>query len=395
MADDQSHVALVASAAARSAGVKMLLWLGLPFIFALVCFVGLIGLVMVIVGPSAQGASLQPTAYARQIIPPHMLALYQSESVRKECPELPWTVTAAIIHLESNDNRNPGTSSAGALGASQFIPTTWDRQGRLVVDVGKPFGRVEPVSQGYALDGDGDGLADIRNPADSVPATARLICANGGDKPETLPDAIYAYNHAWWYVYGGQSEYGTQFEGVLPLSRRLGEAAIASSVSVAPVGSFGDPGPGPQSAANGSLVPRAANLRRYIEATWGCALRSAPCVSEIGGYSVRPAKTPQDHTLGLALDATIGTLGQYPGETEQTLGWGIACTLSVYAEQLGVEYVIWDGMIWSSSRSSEGGSGGCSGQQTGWRQYCFRGSCGRSLGATLGHFDHNHVTVKQ
>jgi hypothetical protein len=195
--------------------------IALAFVIALLALAVSIGVGMGSASNATYGEGDQPSDYAREIIPADMLDLYRSASVKQECPGLSWTVVAAIIHLESNDNRNPGLSSAGAMGASQFMPGTWNNQGSLAPRVG-PFGRI-PQSQGYAMDGDGDGIADILNPRDSVPATARMLCANGGDKPTTLPNAVYAYNHAWWYVHGGTDDYGNKFLGVLPLAEKLSE----------------------------------------------------------------------------------------------------------------------------------------------------------------------------
>lgn len=97
-----------------------------------------------------------------------------------QCPGLSWTVLAAIGQIESGHGRNLGPSSAGALGPMQFMPATWRR---------------------YGVDGDGDGQASIMNPFDAVPAAARYLCAHGaGDEPGSLRQAVYAYNHAWWYV---------------------------------------------------------------------------------------------------------------------------------------------------------------------------------------------------
>lgn len=184
-----------------------------------------------------------PSTYALEKIPPNMLTLYQSPIVQQECPTLSWSIVAAIIHLESNDGQNPAVSSQGAMGPSQFLPTTWDSQGRTVVQFKDakgnlvPFGR-DPNGQGYALDGNGDGIGDINNPNDSVPATARLLCANGAGNPATLASAIYAYNHAWWYVYGGLDDNGHKFIGVLPLAKKLVAAysSTAPSVLTAPGG---------------------------------------------------------------------------------------------------------------------------------------------------------------
>jgi murein DD-endopeptidase MepM/ murein hydrolase activator NlpD len=70
-----------------------------------------------------------------------------------------------------------GPSSAGALGWMQFMPETWLRWG---------------------LDASGDGVADPWNPEDAVYAAARYLAAAGGRTD--LPRAVFAYNHAQWYV---------------------------------------------------------------------------------------------------------------------------------------------------------------------------------------------------
>lgn len=96
------------------------------------------------------------------------------------CPGLSWTILAAIGQVESGHGRNVGPSSAGALGPMQFLPSTWAQ---------------------YAVDGDGDGKADIMSPYDAVPAAALYLCRNGaGRGGQALYDAIFNYNHADWYV---------------------------------------------------------------------------------------------------------------------------------------------------------------------------------------------------
>lgn len=95
------------------------------------------------------------------------------------CPGLPSSVLVAIGHVESSLGLQTWTSSAGAMGPMQFLPSTW---------------------AAYGVDGDGDGTSDIMNPADAVHAAARLLCANGGGDPDRLASALWNYNHSDDYV---------------------------------------------------------------------------------------------------------------------------------------------------------------------------------------------------
>jgi Transglycosylase SLT domain len=112
-------------------------------------------------------------------VPANWIDLFK-ESAAQYCPGLSWTVLAAIGEIESGDGANEGPSSAGAEGPMQFLPSTWAIWGT------DGFGRT--------------GTPDIWNPYDAVPSAARLLCASGGGNPATLPGAIFAYNHATWYV---------------------------------------------------------------------------------------------------------------------------------------------------------------------------------------------------
>jgi len=112
--------------------------------------------------------------------PANWLDLYR-ESAALYCPGLSWTVLAAIGGIESGDGANDGPSSAGALGPMQFIPSTWRIWGT------DGFGQTGPP--------------DVMNPLDAVPSAARMLCADDAAQGGTaLSAAIFAYNHATWYV---------------------------------------------------------------------------------------------------------------------------------------------------------------------------------------------------
>jgi hypothetical protein len=84
---------------------------------------------------------------------------------------LPWQILAAVAKVESDFGRNMATSSAGAIGYGQFPPSTWATYG----NGGNPY--------------------DYH---DALPAMARYLCASGA--PGDIRAALFAYNHAEWYV---------------------------------------------------------------------------------------------------------------------------------------------------------------------------------------------------
>jgi hypothetical protein len=90
---------------------------------------------------------------------------------------LSWKILAAITQVESSFGCDMGPSSAGAIGWTQFMPATWKEWG---------------------MDADGNGKADPYNSVDAIFSTARYLRANGA--PGNYRRAIYAYNHAGWYV---------------------------------------------------------------------------------------------------------------------------------------------------------------------------------------------------
>jgi hypothetical protein len=102
------------------------------------------------------------------------------ESAALYCPGMSWTVLAAIGQIESGDGANNGPSTAGAVGPMQFLPSTWQVWG--ITAFGEP------------------GPPNIMDPYDAVPSAARYLCASGAGSPAGLAQAIFAYNHADWYV---------------------------------------------------------------------------------------------------------------------------------------------------------------------------------------------------
>jgi Transglycosylase SLT domain/Peptidase family M23 len=107
-------------------------------------------------------------------IPPFLLPIYQACGTEYG---IPWEVLASINKIETGFGINLNVSSAGAVGWMQFLPSSWEM---------------------YGLDANGDGRKDPYNPVDAICAAAHYLKIAGGD--HDLYQAIFAYNHADWYV---------------------------------------------------------------------------------------------------------------------------------------------------------------------------------------------------
>lgn len=84
---------------------------------------------------------------------------------------VPWTILASIHFVETKLGRIRGTSTAGAQGPMQFLPSTWKQYG---------------------------GGGDINSNRDAIFAAARMLKRNGA--PERIDDALFSYNRSRRYV---------------------------------------------------------------------------------------------------------------------------------------------------------------------------------------------------
>ncbi len=109
--------------------------------------------------------------------PVGLLPIYQHASDAYGLGPQGPAILAAINGIESGFGANLGPSSAGAEGWMQFMPSTW---------------------ASYGVDANGDGVANPNDPHDAIFAAASYLSAAG--MPADTPGAIFAYNHADWYV---------------------------------------------------------------------------------------------------------------------------------------------------------------------------------------------------
>ena len=131
------------------------------------------------------GLGGNPSSLARKDIPAGYLSWYMSAA--QTCPGLPWSVLAGIGKVESDHGRanlpgvRSGRNSAGAEGPMQLLPATFAE---------------------YAVNADPGQPLTPYDPADAIYTAARMLCANGarGGSGAGIEQAVFAYNHAAWYV---------------------------------------------------------------------------------------------------------------------------------------------------------------------------------------------------
>jgi membrane-bound lytic murein transglycosylase B len=121
--------------------------------------------------------SIPSSSCASSGVPPILIPVYQRAASAYGLGPQGAAILASINGIESAFGTNMGPSSAGAVGWMQFLPSTWDM---------------------YGVDANGDGVRDPYNPEDAIFAAASYLSAAG--MPADTYNAIFAYNHADWYV---------------------------------------------------------------------------------------------------------------------------------------------------------------------------------------------------
>ena len=239
-----------------------------------------------------------PSDVAVADIPAAILPLYLQAGQSRG---IDWAILAAIGKVETDHGRSTamgvhsGVNFAGCCaGPMQFsirpVPGTWGT---------------------YAVDGDNDGIKDVYNPADAIPAAADLLKASGA--PGDYQAAIFAYNHAAWYV----AEVLAQAQKY----RTAEDAGVSDLPATGPgfsqelSGPWLMPVPGTTTVCDSRIVPDVrALLQRYRLAAGDC-------------FSLTGHASDGEHPLGLAIDLTPTPRGSWDlvEQAARDLGWRPAC----------------------------------------------------------------------
>ncbi|HEY8431735.1 MAG TPA: hypothetical protein VIL20_25320 [Sandaracinaceae bacterium] len=121
-----------------------------------------------------------------------------------------------------------------------------------------------------------------------------------------------------------------------------------------------------ESGCSGGLTQGARELRSWL-------LVAFPQITSIGGYNCRPIEgtsTMSVHGTGRALDLMIP---MHSGDADNDLGDPIGNWLIEHAEEIGIQYIIWDRWTWNAARPA--------------------GNKERSYGGVNPHVDHLHIEL--
>lgn len=198
------------------------------------------------------------------------------------------SILAAINKIETDFGRlATATSYAGAVGWMQFMPATW---------------------AAYGVDGDGDGKKDPVNKWDAIFAAANYLKASGA--PGDWRKAIFAYNHANWYV-----------EDVLALAAKYFP--------------YLQPGGGVtgESCGSGGVPTGPANVQEAITLTQ--PRKWVPIPASIGdpGEVIDARLLPAAKWISQTYNLYITQGGWQPGSPSVTHGWGTALDMVPKGDQ--------------------------------------------------------------
>lgn len=244
-------------------------------------------------GASADQTGCTPTGSLKAgAVPSQLVPIFNAAAARYQLGGQGPAILAGLTEVESRFGRDMGPSSAGAVGWTQFLPSTWAT---------------------FGTDANGDGKADPANAADAIFSTARYLRHLGA--PGDWHAAIYGYNHAEWYV-----------RKVLAAARRLASsvdsptaAADCEPSAVVAIGSVYRDG------AQGAIVPIPGSPgmsidRRILPDL--LALQARFHFAITAGFAPTGHAPNGEHPLALAVDLIPG-----PGGT-----WDDIDALAHYAE---------------------------------------------------------------
>jgi hypothetical protein len=248
-------------------------------VMALVALLGSVTAIAALGGSQGEGCGgSEEVGALSSEVPTKLVPLYEEAAARYHLGARGPSVLAAINFVETSFGTNVATSSAGAEGWMAFLPSTF----------------VE-----WGVDGDGDGVKDIFDAADAIFSAANYLHDSGA--PGDWQQAVFAYNHADWYV-----------EKVLRYADQF--AAGGGQTVATPTACEAVAAPNEAVAAMVAEAERLSILRPQTEYVWGGS----------HGESPTPADGPFDCSSAVSHELQVGGLGVPTMATPELANWGQA-----------------------------------------------------------------------
>jgi hypothetical protein len=235
-------------------------------------------------GATGNVSCAQLAPLASDAVPADLVPLFSGAAAQYGLGSEGAAILAGLTKVESDFGRNRGTSSAGAVGWTQFLPDTW-----------RTFG----------VDADGDGRRDPQDAADAIYGTANYLRHLGA--PADWRGALFGYNHAGWYV----TKVLDTARQLTPDGLLLGQVPTPAPCGVAP-SSIG--GSAHRVVGGGRLVaiPGGAGItidERILPDL--LALQARYRFRVTAGYAPTGHAAGGEHPLGLAVDLVPGPGGTW------------------------------------------------------------------------------------
>jgi hypothetical protein len=264
------------AATKRSGGARLLIGAALG---SLAIFIGsLVGFALVMGAAQGCGGG-RPLDGLAPAVPKKLVPLYDGAARRFHLGPKGPAVLAAINFRETSFGTDVATSSAGAEGPMAFLPSTFEEWG---------------------VDGNGDGVEDIFNAADAIYSAANYLHDSGA--PGDWWKAVFAYNHADWYVEQVLAD-AAKFTGKGTVESGSSCAAAATAAAVAP------------DEAVAKILAEAERLSP-IRALTGYVYGGSH------GLTPTPANGPFDCSSAVSHELQVGGFGNPTMTTEELVAWG-------------------------------------------------------------------------
>jgi hypothetical protein len=252
------------------------LFIALPLVLLVGLVIGLLSITVVFGAASADCGSSEGAGGLSSKVPRRLVPLYVAAASRYDLGAKGPAVLASVNEIETGFGEANTVSSAGAEGWMQFMPETWAT---------------------YGVDANGDGRKDPYDPADAIFAAANYLSASGA--PGDWRSAIFAYNHADWYV-----------EDVLAGARRFASSAAIAVSATETCAATSAAGPAVE-----KMIAEADRIDALrLDYVWGGS----------HGQSPTPANGPFDCSSAVSHLLQVAGFGNPTMDTTLLIGWGQA-----------------------------------------------------------------------